>query len=429
MAGVSSPRESLLVRLEPAAGGQALAVECPSDLQFSTEAPGGYKSLACTFFVPPGTPTPPALTVYSHVRVVDRRTGSTAWYGDLTDPGLSVDAGQSYSLTAEGSQIVTDSWREVYGLVDRDSGSWQAVGDFQAGQASISGDLAPLPDIDLTWDIPPDDLNLDFPGIDNFPGLDYPSPSDYPGYLPFIGDPFAGIGGSGTSDYLPRWVPGSTGSVPGATGNGGTVTVASSWGHLTSGTVASGRTNRRDSATSQMAIVGPGLYDGSGFYLGNLYSLGSVIFRFKLGASAALEVWTYADPTLADSGFVFRADTSGTITWSQVTGGVATTLVSASKSLTSGTDYECRVSAFGAAAIVPAGTITPGSAEDLAWAGTYNDADWTTGAYDSDLLTRWLAEQVTRWAGVGVLGDGTTTSRAVDIKSWVVRRYNPSVIE
>lgn len=422
-------REALLVRIEQATGGAAVTIPCPSDLQFSRDAIGGYKSLSCTLTVPPGTPAPPALAVYSHVRVVDRRTGATVWYGQLTDPGLSIDAGQTYSLTAEGAQIAADGWREVYGLVDRAAESWQAVGDFKAGSPEISGDFDPNLDLNFDWDVTLPDLNLDFPGWDAFPGIDYPPNADYPGYLGWESDPFAGIGGSGESNYLPRWVPGTTGSVAGGTGNSATVTVTGGWGRFTSGTVANGRTNRRDEATSCMAIPGPALYDGAGFYLGNLYRIASVIFRFKLGTSANLEVWTYADTTLGQSGFVLRAGTGGTVTWYQANGGTLTSVASASLALTAGTDYECRVSAFGQAAIVPAGTITPGSIQDLNWTSYYNDVDWTSGTYDAGLLTTWLNEDAARWAGVGVLGDGTTTSRQLDVKAWVVRRYSPYLIE
>jgi hypothetical protein len=146
--------QPLLIRFEPGAGGEALTFPAPNDLRFDTEFPGGFKSLSCTIAFPAGVATPPSLTAYAQVRVVDRRTGSTIWYGQLTEPGLSVDAGQTYAVTAEGPQTATDGWREVYGLVDRDSGSWQPVGDFEPAQQSFSGSP--------------------------FPGGDYPT--DYPGY-------------------------------------------------------------------------------------------------------------------------------------------------------------------------------------------------------------------------------------------------------
>lgn len=162
------PSDALIVTFTPPGRGEALTVPCPGDLRFGHELPGGHKSLSCTLTMPAGTATPAALQTLSRVRVVDRRTGSTVWWGELTDPGLSVTPdGQSYAITAEGGQTRLDGWREVYGLVDRAQESWQAVGDFQGGSTSTSGDLTPIGDYDPgTIDVGGlgDEIGLDFPG-------------------------------------------------------------------------------------------------------------------------------------------------------------------------------------------------------------------------------------------------------------------------
>jgi hypothetical protein len=438
---------SLLVHLEPIGGGEALAFPAPADLRFEVDYPGGYKSMSCTLVIPAGTATPVSLAAYAHARVLDRRTGATIWYGQLSDPGLSASEGsQRYSLTAEGGQGLLDGWREVYGLVDRLSESWQPVGDFEAAQQSFSGDPFPT-----------GDYNVDYPGFDfdpgtdvtfdpgDFTGADYPPSADYPGYLGWLQDPFNGVGaslpipgmsgtpipGSDTSEWPGEWAPG-------VTGPGGSAVITGGYGKLNSGTTAGGYTARR--------WAHPIWSRASGDY-GWRYNPGAE-YTFRLADSqATARIWAYADPTLAQSGHFLEVGASGTVTYRVMVDGVIYDdpggFLTQSISIAVGTDYA--VSVFPAVEspnplqlefrIWNPATETEADAIPFSGGGLVQflqfgvrpGLNWPLLAplvvplTPADWDGLWQEPYSDRYFGVGVVGDGTTTSRAVELKSFRIR--------
>jgi hypothetical protein len=356
--GVSTARDSLLVQIRPPGGrGETITLPCPADLRFDHDLPGGAKSLSCTLMLPAGTATPSALSNMAQVRVVDRRSGQTVWFGYLTDPGLSADqAAQSYAVTAHGAQLLTDGWREVFGLVDRAQGSWQAVGDFRGGQPSMSGDLTASGDYtldpgdfgdltnfgdDLAIDFTGDFINTgdlgdfggdlgDFNNID-FSGIDYPNSGSYPGYLGYLENPFdpQSIPLWQTSDgaWWARWEEGLTsmgGSAAGTTS-----------GILTAGPAAPGQISRK-------RIGDPGRMAPINYYAGNtpgwapffpeVSQLGAT-FRIT-GLGASVRIWMWADSTVSKAGYFVQLNSSGLLTICHVVNGVEIVLASSTESFT-----------------------------------------------------------------------------------------------
>jgi hypothetical protein len=308
--------------------------------------------------LPAGTATPPALSNMAQVRVVDRRSGTTVWCGYLTDPGLSADpSAQSYAVTARGGQLLTDGWREVYGLVDRAQESWQAVGDFKGGQSSMSGDLTASGDYTLDsgdfGDLTNfgDDLAIDFPGdflVDvgdlgdfggdlgdfnnlDFTGVDYPDSGSYPGYLGYLDNPF-------DQQSIPIWQAGDgawwANWEEGLTSMGGSATGASA-GVLTAGPAAPGQVSRK-------CIGDPGRMAPINYYAGNIpgwapftpeVSRLGATFRIT-GSGASVRIWMWADPTLSQTGYFAQLNSSGLLTICHVVNGVEIVLCSSAESFT-----------------------------------------------------------------------------------------------
>jgi hypothetical protein len=293
----ADPRECLLVRFEPAAGGEALTVPAPSDLRWDTVKPGGHKSMSCTVTVPAGTAVPEAFAKLAKTSVVDRRTGRVLWYGRLTEPGQSVTGdGTRFALTGEGGTEV-DGWRQVYGLVDRSSESWQAVGDFQPAQQAISGDLSPGGDYDFTGY---DDLT-DFGDFDVDPsdGSDFPGYAGYDTYLGFLQDPTGTLGlmskvevaADGLNFWSPElWTPGYV--TPGASASTGflrfgTPSYGALYGRLTCGTLGG------------MSFHKASKYGGNGIHEG---CEGYVDALAALSAGSRLVIRATTDPTISAGG-------------------------------------------------------------------------------------------------------------------------------
>jgi hypothetical protein len=452
--------QPLLIRFEPGAGGEALTFPAPNDLRFDTEFPGGFKSLSCTIAFPAGVATPPSLTAYAQVRVVDRRTGSTIWYGQLTEPGLSVDAGQTYAVTAEGPQTATDGWREVYGLVDRDSGSWQPVGDFEPAQQSFSG--SPFPGGDYPTDYPgydvdPGDANFD---TGDFTGADYPPTADYPGYLGWMQDPFSGVGASLPIPGVPGGLPLSGADtdewpgpwVPGVTAPGGSAIIASGWARLTSGSAANAYTARRW-ARPIWSIAGGGDY---GWWLN-----GEMDCRFRLvDSQATVRFWAFGDPTLTQSGVFLDVDTSGTVKFGARFGGVDFfyPAAAAAMAISAGVEYSMLASVTGNPATnylasaqwliwqtsLGVGTaVTVGAVQDVSYGPPFQYGHQVDFGYPPNMswplaeivLTHETGFTVPDWDylwdkpysdsffGIGIKGDGVATPRAAEFRQFAVQRH------
>lgn len=402
---MSDPLDALLVRFSPPGGrGEPLVFPCPPDLRFDRSVPGGAKTLSCTLYFPAGTATPPALTELAEVRVIDRRTGATVWYGDLTDPGLTAGpGGQRYAITAGGAQGRLDGWRRVYGLVDRAQESWQPVGDFAGASSSFSGDLTPPGDYDLDpidfgdltdgWS----DIGIDFGdgdlfggdtgdwGTIDFGGADYPPVADYPGYMGYLQDPSGGPG-----DMLP--IPLGIGGGGGWDGweEGSTASGGSSSGVLAAGSIdpGAGATTRKKISGSLMMT--PGYMDEDGPFWStpptgidnNVIGTVSVDFRLMdAGSVARLMMW--ADATLLDSGYVIEASMSGTVTLIRLDGGAETVLDTQAWTPTTGHTYTLMLSTNG--------TLTQYAATLLT--GPYDiehEYPTATGfAYDPDTADVW----------------------------------------
>lgn len=353
---MTAATDALLVRLESVRG-QAVTIPAPQDLRFDHTVPGGYGDLSCTLQLPARAVTPDVLAALARVRVVDRRTGRTVWFGRLTDPGLTVAPdGQGYSVTAEGDQSVTDGWREVYALVDRSQDSWQAVGDFKPAQTSFSGDLTPGGDYDIDLGDFGDlidfggDLGIDFDGdlgfggdqgdwgnID-FGGADYPPSADYPGYLGYLPDAPIPLGGGVDGAWWAQWQQGHDDFGGSATGT-------------TVGTLTNAGRRRQDSYRGLMIDAG---YFGAGGY----FDLPTTVQRvqeidgvFRLASSASVaRFWVWADSALSGSGYYCEVTVAG-ISWWRVDAGVATELISQAHTLTVGATYPITVSGW------PAGDI------------------------------------------------------------------------
>ena len=139
MAGLMTAPDELLLRLSPAAGGQAITLPCPDDLRFDRNAPGGHKTLSCTISWDRSKPDHPALSPLATVELIDRRSGTVVWWGRIADPGLSSHPGRpvTYSVTAEGGQSLLDGWRAIYALVDRDPDRWAPIKEISGVDQNI----------------------------------------------------------------------------------------------------------------------------------------------------------------------------------------------------------------------------------------------------------------------------------------------------
>ena len=399
----ADPRDTLLIRFEPPGGGEVLTLPAPADLRFDSEIPGGFKSLSCTLTFPAGTAVPEALDRFASVWVLDRRTGSTVWYGRLTDPGLSSPQGaRQFALTAEGPQMLLDGWREVYGVVDRAQASWQAVGEFAASQQSFSGDLTP--DGDYNLDIGDladfgDDLSIDFDGGDpfggdlgdfngiDFGGSDYPAVSDYPGYLGFLKDP---AGGLGDMLPIPLYGPGADGSwwyqfEPGIAQTGASVS-GTTVGTMTVG-VGGGISRRRRVAYN--GLLAP-TADWANHPNG----------KFRLMSSGVvMRLWGWADPGINWTGYYFEVSETAISIW-RVDDGTPTQIATTAVTLVTGVDIDVDFYVFAAPS---AGFTLRGEVRQSAVTTTLDYAG--TGPY--------IGESGTYW-GVSVAG---TTGQYIEFDS------------
>lgn len=119
--------DTLLVSVTgPRTGARRKTWLCPPDLRYSITAPGGFDELSATLSWPdPANPPTQILTAGAAVRVTDRRTGDTVWYGYLDDPGDTwVWTGSGYKITATGPRKILDEVAATYALRDRELGNW-----------------------------------------------------------------------------------------------------------------------------------------------------------------------------------------------------------------------------------------------------------------------------------------------------------------
>jgi len=132
--------DSLLVQIS-GAGVAPITVPAPPDLRFTAQTQLGYDECTFTLSLPalPWAP-PQALRVLSTVRVLDRRSGQTVWWGRIDDPGLSNASpatGSVWSVKASGGghELARISKQIMY--VDRDVSSWRGTNKWPAGKAAV----------------------------------------------------------------------------------------------------------------------------------------------------------------------------------------------------------------------------------------------------------------------------------------------------
>jgi hypothetical protein len=129
--------DSLIVQIT-VAGFAPLTVPAPSDLRFTSATQLGYDE--CTFTLNlKASPwaAPPSLRGLATVRVMDRRTGQTVWWGRIDDPGLRSDAGGSawqVKASGGGHELARITKQIMY--LDRDAESWRSTNKWPAGKAS-----------------------------------------------------------------------------------------------------------------------------------------------------------------------------------------------------------------------------------------------------------------------------------------------------
>lgn len=132
-------QDSLLVQIS-GAGVAPLTVPAPADLRFTSQTQMGYDE--CTFtLVLKALPwaAPPALRALSTVRVLDRRTGQTVWWGRIDDPGLNSDtgSGSTWAVKASGGGHELARITKQIMYVDRDVASWRGTNKWPAGKAAV----------------------------------------------------------------------------------------------------------------------------------------------------------------------------------------------------------------------------------------------------------------------------------------------------
>jgi hypothetical protein len=94
------------------------------DLQFRSEAPGGFASATFTLARPLDVPGD-EIEYYAPVYVFDTRTGETAWEGRQEDPGRSAgDTAGAYRMTAMGPSARTHDRIEPVVYCDRGPANW-----------------------------------------------------------------------------------------------------------------------------------------------------------------------------------------------------------------------------------------------------------------------------------------------------------------
>jgi hypothetical protein len=181
-------------------------------------------------------------------------------------------------------------------------------------------------------------------------------------------DTFTGTTGAALSG---SWLAGTTAT-------GGTALINTNRARFSSGTVANGYTARR--------------------LVGTLAASDQTLLVRWVASQATARIWARGDSTLAVSGYYVSLDTSGTARLRIMTGGVSTDLATWSFTATTATDYGVRFRVVDKYLLVKTWTGAL-SAEPGAWSTpAVVDTTYSAAGYN----------------GLGVVGDATTTSRAVD---------------
>jgi hypothetical protein len=158
------PQDVLIVVITPPTGrGAPIIQPCPSDLQFTNTAPGGFEAMNCTLDWPTNTP-PVGLLTAATAQVIDRRTAAILWHGHVVDPGYTrTGTGASRKIACQGFQTILDTNAASVGYVDRDQSQWHLARDYKAGSAQIVDDLS-LPPHPQDWADPSESvIEMDIP--------------------------------------------------------------------------------------------------------------------------------------------------------------------------------------------------------------------------------------------------------------------------